>query len=262
MDLSKNDAIIFLFLTFALISVCECQCLSNEYACLDQSSGVKCIPEDFVCDSFKDCTDNSDELNCASFSCNDGFLKCSNGQQCYVEAYRCDGFQHCNDASDESDCGAYTCLDYYYKCADGMMCVSDNATCDGYYDCNDGSDEDDCYDTYPTETTTEVTTTVTTEPPASLGKWSKWSHKGKCSPCGTPEGFTTKTRTCKPKGSVCGPDHLEKETEKTSCNVPCTYRRLGKCTYRNNGRVRKGSCKAYCRKGYALDLQVNLCVEI
>ncbi len=52
------------FLQFFLITA-PVECQSNQFAC---ASGIKCINPSYVCDTYNDCEDGSDEQNCGKWN--------------------------------------------------------------------------------------------------------------------------------------------------------------------------------------------------
>merc|ERR1712010_444851 len=61
-------------------------CAANEFTC---TSG-QCIQSDWTCDTEKDCTDGSDEVNCHKVQCPQGEVQCDN-YLCIEAAWVCDG---------------------------------------------------------------------------------------------------------------------------------------------------------------------------
>ncbi|XP_072025071.1 uncharacterized protein [Amphiura filiformis] len=129
-------------------------CTESEFECAD---GLSCVPEDYRCDYYVDCGDNSDEVDgCVcdpsiEFNCTAG--GCINGN------WTCDGEADCFDGSDEAAdlCGYTTetpvtdivteppapCPGRQARCDNGV-CIPSRFFCDGYFDCADGSDEMNC----------------------------------------------------------------------------------------------------------------------
>uniref|UniRef100_A0A672JCA6 Low density lipoprotein receptor-related protein 2b n=1 Tax=Salarias fasciatus TaxID=181472 RepID=A0A672JCA6_SALFA len=132
-------------------------CDSDEFQC----SNGQCIDADWRCDGTKDCTDDSDELNCRKYrevimektpnlicmflcsagqTCTTDQFTCQEGQ-CIPSVYRCDHVNDCVDNSDENNCNYPTCTEK--TCANGA-CYKHSQHCNGRPDCRDGSDESNC----------------------------------------------------------------------------------------------------------------------
>ncbi|KAI4896717.1 hypothetical protein NFI96_032885, partial [Prochilodus magdalenae] len=153
-------------------------CLEDEFSC---NNGM-CIPVDYVCNKRQDCSDNSDEENCANnghsisdlllsvplpatdtptttttrpiitvdrkpipgpVPCRADQARCQSGE-CISRDYLCDGERDCSDGSDELKCGTPSpCEPNEFKCQNGR-CALKLWRCDGDNDCHDNSDEIDC----------------------------------------------------------------------------------------------------------------------
>ncbi|XP_072032689.1 uncharacterized protein [Amphiura filiformis] len=112
---------------------------TTESPCPDgyqQCNSGECIGEEFWCDSFADCADRSDELQC----CPDTTFNCANGR-CIERDQWCDGRRdNCRDNSDEDNC--IDCTEDEYRCRTNV-CISSDYKCDYVSDCEDNSDEID-----------------------------------------------------------------------------------------------------------------------
>uniref|UniRef100_A0A8C7J280 LDL receptor related protein 8 n=1 Tax=Oncorhynchus kisutch TaxID=8019 RepID=A0A8C7J280_ONCKI len=118
------------------------ECEEGQFQCNNR----RCIPTIWRCDDDDDCSDNSDEENCARKTCAPAEFACANGQ-CVPGRWRCDGEPECPDGSDEADatCSKQTCPSEKFDCGGSTnKCVSLSWRCDGERDCENGADEEDC----------------------------------------------------------------------------------------------------------------------
>ncbi|XP_055910424.1 putative vitellogenin receptor [Eupeodes corollae] len=142
----------FLMVVLIIASMCHPHqvesiqfCEEGEFECKDGS----CVPSDKVCDSHRDCTDNSDERDCDFKLCRKpNYYQCSDEKTCIPSSYVCNGDENCPDGGDERECAGGSsssslmanCTDTEYTCED-RSCVPLHFMCDGKNDCHDGSDE-------------------------------------------------------------------------------------------------------------------------
>ncbi|KAI4466638.1 vitellogenin receptor-like protein-related-related [Holotrichia oblita] len=123
----------------------NCRQDPNKFLCHDG----ECIDRVRKCDSYKHCSDGSDESDCDNLVCNPPlFFKCNN-QRCISHFFLCDGEDECGDNSDEQDCNNFqknltvasaTCSQGEWQCSD-RLCIPEEWVCNGDFDCLDGSDE-------------------------------------------------------------------------------------------------------------------------
>ncbi|XP_041354829.1 low-density lipoprotein receptor 2-like [Gigantopelta aegis] len=128
----------------------------KQFTCKD---GNSCIPQEWVCNGWRECPDNSDEENCKDdhyggipgrASCT--LFKCRNGA-CLPLDFVCDGKTDCPGGDDEAFCSGgaplanQSALDSSscntLQCPDGK-CIPRRWVCDGLVGCAGGADEMDC----------------------------------------------------------------------------------------------------------------------
>ncbi|XP_054913786.1 low-density lipoprotein receptor-related protein 2 isoform X1 [Poeciliopsis prolifica] len=122
------------------IHLVQGSCASNEFQCRNG----QCINKAWRCDGTKDCTDDSDELNCPPPSCSSQEFKCVTSGECISLGFVCDGEKDCVDGSDEQrTCGGRTCRPDQFTCQEGQ-CIPSKYRCDRVTDCVDNTDEKNC----------------------------------------------------------------------------------------------------------------------
>ena len=131
-------------------------CAPDQFTCL--SGSVSCIPKVWKCDGYKECEDESDELDCPQ--CSSHQFRCLSGQ-CIPRLEQCDGISQCQDNSDEENCAP--CLPSQFECAKDHNCIDMKYKCDSNPDCSDYSDETDCpgYHAQPEKHTESATAQYT-----------------------------------------------------------------------------------------------------
>lgn len=147
-------ALIIVSLSVAVASAAENTTAGNDcqppsLQCMTEC--MSCIPQEKICNNFKDCFDGTDETLAAcvfagKLKCDSKTpFQCQNGQ-CISNSQTCNGKDDCGDNSDESltickptpkPCDTST----NFKCKNDN-CIPNKLTCDGKDDCGDSSDED------------------------------------------------------------------------------------------------------------------------
>ena len=111
-----------------------------------------CIDPSKICNGVKDCSDQSDELNCKTRlpmilagTCSKDEFQCDDSI-CIPMTFKCDGTNDCIDGSDEKDCHdvTVTCQPDEVQCHTDKKCIPKIYLCDQDQDCMDGSDERNC----------------------------------------------------------------------------------------------------------------------
>ncbi|XP_020802671.1 basement membrane-specific heparan sulfate proteoglycan core protein isoform X7 [Drosophila serrata] len=135
----------------------ELDCQSYTEHCLENEFECDdyCLPRDQLCNGIANCNDGRDERNCTF--CRDDAYLCNTGE-CIADTQRCNGKADCADGSDERHCERKLCLPNQLAC--NGTCVHRRLKCDGKIDCLDGYDEKYCSATgtrhYDTTTTMNV----------------------------------------------------------------------------------------------------------
>uniref|UniRef100_A0A3Q2DHQ2 EGF-like domain-containing protein n=1 Tax=Cyprinodon variegatus TaxID=28743 RepID=A0A3Q2DHQ2_CYPVA len=114
-------------------------CASNEFQC----TNGQCINIEWRCDGTKDCTDDSDELNCRKSNFCSQEFRCVTSGECISLGFVCDGEEDCVDGSDEQRTCGRTCNPDQFTCQEGQ-CIPSKYRCDHVTDCVDNSDERNC----------------------------------------------------------------------------------------------------------------------
>ncbi|KAL4119616.1 hypothetical protein QTP88_012414 [Uroleucon formosanum] len=122
------------------------KCEEGQFQCINGTTkdGSYCIKMSSRCDTNKDCTDNSDEYDCAENACSGNF-QCKSGE-CLQRNLVCNNIMECEDGSDEQSCDLWKCANDEKQCTGGQ-CLPVSYFCDGKSDCNDHSDELQCNST-------------------------------------------------------------------------------------------------------------------
>ncbi|XP_045177075.2 G-protein coupled receptor GRL101-like [Mercenaria mercenaria] len=123
------------------------------------SDKIKCnngkvVPADTRCiynvdryGSATGCRDNTHLLNCESFKCPYGFVKCPNSFCIPIKSV-CDERMDCMFGEDESFCDTWKCPNQF-RCRNSKTCIPLTQVCNGYNDCSSGDDETHCNATCP-----------------------------------------------------------------------------------------------------------------
>ncbi|XP_043679037.1 microtubule-associated protein futsch-like isoform X1 [Vespula pensylvanica] len=119
------------------------KCSTGQFQCTNGTSrsGAYCVSLSAKCDSEKDCSDGSDELNCQEEGC-PGNFQCAN-RQCLKRHLVCNGIVDCDDGSDEQNCQDWKCIFDEHRCTNGR-CIPLLWLCDGRPDCENHQDEFNC----------------------------------------------------------------------------------------------------------------------
>uniref|UniRef100_A0A7N8XVY7 Low-density lipoprotein receptor-related protein 2 n=1 Tax=Mastacembelus armatus TaxID=205130 RepID=A0A7N8XVY7_9TELE len=127
------------FLFYMIGCALQGRCGSGEFQC----TNGQCINVAWRCDGTKDCTDNSDELNCPPTTCSSQEFQCVTSGECISLGFVCDGEEDCTDGSDEQRTCGRTCSPDQFTCQEGQ-CIHSKYRCDHVKDCVDNSDENNC----------------------------------------------------------------------------------------------------------------------
>ncbi|XP_059139258.1 prolow-density lipoprotein receptor-related protein 1-like [Physella acuta] len=112
------------------------------FQCGNATSSSDCLLPNQICDGTQQCTDKSDELYCANYTCMDHYFKCHQDNICIPQQKVCDGQNDCPvGKEDEKSCEAVECLPGQFSC-NNSRCIPYVWKCDGDHDCTDKSDED------------------------------------------------------------------------------------------------------------------------
>lgn len=90
----------------------DTQCLADEYQC---AGGFQCIRREWLCDDDMDCPSGDDESEETCQQCREGFFTCDD-QSCIAEHLKCNHFAECSDGSDEVDCAPKCQEDVEFNC--------------------------------------------------------------------------------------------------------------------------------------------------
>ncbi|XP_045177196.2 G-protein coupled receptor GRL101-like, partial [Mercenaria mercenaria] len=123
------------------------------------SDKIKCnngkvVPADTRCiynvdryGSVTGCRDNTHLLDCESFECPHGFVKCPNSFCIPIKSV-CDERMDCRFGEDELFCDSWKCPNQF-RCRNSRTCIHMSQVCNGYSDCSSGDDETHCNTTCP-----------------------------------------------------------------------------------------------------------------
>lgn len=123
----------------------DTRCNADQFQCRNGD----CILQAKMCDGRRDCTDNSDELECDYKLCRQPhWFPCAQSHgACLAAELICNGIENCPGGEDERHCpgrlssfGQRNCSKFEYMCQD-LSCIPLDFMCDGKTDCADNSDE-------------------------------------------------------------------------------------------------------------------------
>ena len=106
---------------FAFLSVERKPCEVDEFTC----KNGRCIEIFMYCDTFDDCNDSSDEINCTTCDTDQQFF-CPTTNTCLSGSKRCDGVVDCDGSYDEINCGKdgqRICESFEFECTKKFECI-------------------------------------------------------------------------------------------------------------------------------------------
>uniref|UniRef100_A0A915CAZ8 Uncharacterized protein n=1 Tax=Parascaris univalens TaxID=6257 RepID=A0A915CAZ8_PARUN len=83
---------------------CHSNCSDSQILC--GGSNPSCISRLYLCDGIRQCSDQTDELNCPQRICSRDQFQCHGKNKCLPAMSVCNGISECEDASDENYCNS------------------------------------------------------------------------------------------------------------------------------------------------------------